>query len=516
MVTENLPNSGSLVGAPLESPFNGWEITDEDPVQYKDAMMRGLEFFFGAVKKVSGDNPNPMNRAVAVYQKPEEGDYVIVSVALDNPNDMRIFDITNEWYGDPEPAPEHLFKKVMEMADGSGMQRDINEYADYGKVDHIETASLFGDFLAKFGRKEDKPTESLITATGKKIAETGGDKKGNKFTTIIGKAPELYASRTTSVGAGAGKAESMAKGRVTRADNKTAKQNEIRSGFDKMADNITAKKQTTSSESSMSNTSKTITTETEGPTKYEKGKAAGNKFGAGAAGFTTGALKGAASTIWDTRNAKDADPSRVVSGALSGRKSAVNDISKGSKGGKPAPGKTSTTTESSDYKERKLKLAEDRERYKQTGVPADRFRKDAEGALKTSTGGDTMSTMSQKDTSGKKTIGEWNATVHGTPSPTKETKPKNQGGTTVKTQKQAPTKPSSIIAKSTGTKSQHQTTTRAGPSNLGPFGQKPKTSFGGETVKTSPGMKTPKAKNTTAGAAGKTSTKNFGGNTMKK
>ena len=167
MVTENLPPSGSLVGAPLESPFNGWKIVKEDPVEYKDMNPRGLEFVFGAVKEISGDNPNPMNRLVGVYQKPSEGDYVIVSKAVDNPNDMRIFDITNEWYGDPEPGPEHLFKKVMEMADNNnegmietaddaGMKRSMNrnmsEYGEFGKVDsYIETAGLFDTFKEKMG-----------------------------------------------------------------------------------------------------------------------------------------------------------------------------------------------------------------------------------------------------------------------------------------------------------------------------------------------------------------------------
>ena len=189
MVTENLPPSGSLIGAPLESPFNGWKIVKEDPVDYKDMNPRGLEFVFGAVKKVSGDNPNPMNRLVAVYQKPSEGDYVIVSVAADNINDMRIFDITNEWYGDPEPGPEHLFKKVMEMADDNkeglietadagvmqkSMVRETSNYGEYGKVDsYIETASLIDAFREKLdvANEGKKPSASHIKQYAEKSIE---------------------------------------------------------------------------------------------------------------------------------------------------------------------------------------------------------------------------------------------------------------------------------------------------------------------------------------------------------
>lgn len=164
MVTENQVTDKRLpqyIGK--ENPFYGWHITDKDPVNYNDAQKRGLMFVFGAVRQISGIDPSPLNRYVSVYQKPGDdpdttgGDFVVVSRAADNPNDLRIFDLTNEYYGDPEPPMgEELIRRVLEMADTSGMMRNRSTY---GKL--IETAEADPIKEAFFGGKKKGKTPNI-------------------------------------------------------------------------------------------------------------------------------------------------------------------------------------------------------------------------------------------------------------------------------------------------------------------------------------------------------------------
>lgn len=161
----------------IGTPYGGWKVVKKDPVMYRDASTRGLDFVFGMVRAVG---QNPLNRLVAVYQKPDDdegGDFVIVSKSSDNPNDVRIFEITNEWYGDTKGfKPEQLVQKVLEMADDSGMHRNIMEYADYGKTnDILITQGLFDSF--NIFKKKTTGEESVKPDSGSLIKNHIGNNK---------------------------------------------------------------------------------------------------------------------------------------------------------------------------------------------------------------------------------------------------------------------------------------------------------------------------------------------------
>lgn len=128
----------------VDSPYSGWKITDQDVAGYRDANRRGLEFQIGLVRVASKENASPLNKNVSIYQKPgEAGDFVIVSVAANNPNDMRVFDITNEQAGDigADDDPLKLIEKVIEMADDSGMLRKDGSYGSFGMVSEFAEAA---------------------------------------------------------------------------------------------------------------------------------------------------------------------------------------------------------------------------------------------------------------------------------------------------------------------------------------------------------------------------------------
>jgi hypothetical protein len=203
-------NTVSPRGSPeiMDSMFKGWTISKKDMVQYKDMQRRGLVFLFSAIRTA----PNtviysPMNKFVSVYQKPDDteenaGDFVLVSVSAGNPNDIRVMDITNEYYGDTELDPMYLIQKSIEMADDSGMLRLHEEFGDFGKVDMIETADsvLTEDFHEHTGAPQlETPTSSHITTA---IAV---EKKGNKLGKMLELARQWFTMKpgTSSSGPGA-------------------------------------------------------------------------------------------------------------------------------------------------------------------------------------------------------------------------------------------------------------------------------------------------------------------------
>jgi len=120
----------------MEAPYSDWKISGEDLVDYQDRDARGLTFVF-SVERLS-DN-DAMRKMVSVYQKPSDdntGSYVVVSASVINPNDIRIYEISNTTYGNEPDDPKLFLQKVIEMADGSGMLRKTSEYEGY----HLETA----------------------------------------------------------------------------------------------------------------------------------------------------------------------------------------------------------------------------------------------------------------------------------------------------------------------------------------------------------------------------------------
>lgn len=158
--------------------YAGWELSEEDVVQYKDMNRRGLQFLFSLIRKTPTMEMNsPMNKLVSIYQKggsdDSTGDFVIVSMAANNPNDIRVMEMTNEWFGEAyDTEPEKLIQKVIEMADGSGMIRNISEYGEYGKVDaYIETASKYDEAMNELGGEPAKPTTLSVIGEAMK---TGG------------------------------------------------------------------------------------------------------------------------------------------------------------------------------------------------------------------------------------------------------------------------------------------------------------------------------------------------------
>jgi len=122
----------------VEAPYSDWQMSGEDLVDYQDKDARGLSFVF-SVERLS-DN-DAMRKFVSVYQKPSDdntGAYVVVSVSPTNPNDLRIYEISNTTYGNEPDDPKLFLQKVIEMADGSGMLRTVDSYSGY----HLETADV--------------------------------------------------------------------------------------------------------------------------------------------------------------------------------------------------------------------------------------------------------------------------------------------------------------------------------------------------------------------------------------
>jgi len=151
----------------LNATYAGWEVSEKDLVNYVDAQRRGLEFLFSVYRKApSGVIDSPMNKFVSVYQKNEEGDFVIVSVSGNNPNDIRLMEMTNEYYGDPDPDPMTLVMKTIEMADDSGVIRPDDSYGSFGIVETASGAAYTG-FVESVGKDPmPEPTASKITTAG--------------------------------------------------------------------------------------------------------------------------------------------------------------------------------------------------------------------------------------------------------------------------------------------------------------------------------------------------------------
>jgi hypothetical protein len=141
----------------VDSGISGWDLVDQDIVAYKDQMRRGLQFLFAMMQKTSLIGDKSTFKIVSVYQKGinnEDGDFVVVSRYMNDPHNVRVVDVTNDWYGDPDPEPMEIISKVIEMADSTGMTRNINEYGDYGKTtDMIETADTLSRFRASLAEK---------------------------------------------------------------------------------------------------------------------------------------------------------------------------------------------------------------------------------------------------------------------------------------------------------------------------------------------------------------------------
>jgi len=158
--------------------YANWTQVKVDPVQYRDQDRRGLTFLFGMIRKAQNNIiDSPINKKVAVYQKSnEDGDYVIVSMSGNNPNDIRIFEITNDYIqGDVAPdVDQTLVSKVMEMADATGMQRKTSEYGEYGLIETADAGA---------------PTNQLAVVPPKDVATVSKKKKDvavkdNKSTAI--------------------------------------------------------------------------------------------------------------------------------------------------------------------------------------------------------------------------------------------------------------------------------------------------------------------------------------------
>jgi hypothetical protein len=181
--------------------YRGWDVSEEDLVNYKDAQRRGLQFMFSAVRK-SGNAmlESPMNKVVSVYQKNEEGDFVIVSMTGNNINDLRVMEMTNEYYGDPEPDPLYFLNKVIEMADDSGMLRNHGDYGSYGLIETAEaTNEEFQQWKVNNGFPASSPPKSdslITTAANSKIGKVLG--------VILSKIGRTAAGRSPRVESGAG------------------------------------------------------------------------------------------------------------------------------------------------------------------------------------------------------------------------------------------------------------------------------------------------------------------------
>ena len=147
----------------FSSPFSNWQIVKEDPVNYVDQHRRGLQFVVGLVREMPDNSiASPLNKNVSIYQKMNK-DFVVISKSGNNPNDIRIFEITSEEYNEigGEVDPDSFIRRVIEMADGSGCMRTIEEFADYGKSNEIlETAGLHDWFMDKAGLEKSPQVKS--------------------------------------------------------------------------------------------------------------------------------------------------------------------------------------------------------------------------------------------------------------------------------------------------------------------------------------------------------------------
>lgn len=226
-----------MEGHPKESPFHGWDIIEEDPVQYKDQMARGLQFAFGLVRKKDPivGQASPLDKNVAVYQKPSNGDYVVVSRAGNNPNDIRIFEITNDWYGDPDPDMGGMVKRVIEMADGSGMLRKKDTYQNYLEV--AEGGNLFQKFAAwwsgekgetQLGTTEEKTDSHIKThvEASKKpgLLDTIGNIGKRVLSTAFAADGKQVGMNPVTTITGAANETKKKKEKITKADEKASKE----------------------------------------------------------------------------------------------------------------------------------------------------------------------------------------------------------------------------------------------------------------------------------------------------
>jgi len=160
----NEPNAADHTQFPsLEAPYAGWKVVEKDMVNYIDQQRRGLDFLFSVVRTASSQViDSPMNKSVSVYQKPTTEDYVIVSKSGNNPNDIRIMEMTNEYYGEPDPDPMLLIQKTIEMADDSGMLRLREGYGNYMELADDSTLENFQKVTGA-SNMVDKPSASIIT-----------------------------------------------------------------------------------------------------------------------------------------------------------------------------------------------------------------------------------------------------------------------------------------------------------------------------------------------------------------
>lgn len=131
MVLESITdNSDKAKSNGLESPYGDWEVVGEDLVDYQDKDARGLDFLFSVARNMDSQNI-AMQKVVSVYQKPSDdntGSYVVVSMAVENPNDLRVYEISNTAYGNEPDDPKIFLQKVIEMAEDES--QGIVELAD--------------------------------------------------------------------------------------------------------------------------------------------------------------------------------------------------------------------------------------------------------------------------------------------------------------------------------------------------------------------------------------------------
>jgi hypothetical protein len=194
----------------IDSGFSGWDLVDQDLVAYRDQMRRGLQFLFSLIQKTNMINNNSTFKIVSVYQKGinnEDGDFVVVSRYMNDPHNIRVVDVTNDWYGDPDPEPKEIISKVIEMADGSGMIRNVNEFGDYGKTKSLVETADFDDFtgyLSSMGiitSKDNKPSASNIVNLAK---NSGSDKESKVIANAISSATSQVQQPTTLQQVGGG------------------------------------------------------------------------------------------------------------------------------------------------------------------------------------------------------------------------------------------------------------------------------------------------------------------------
>jgi hypothetical protein len=181
----------------IDSGISGWDLTEQDLVLYKDQMRRGLQFLFSMAQKTNMIGDKSTFKIVSVYQKGvnnEDGDFVVVSRYMNDPHNVRVVDVTNDWYGDPDPEPMEIISKVVEMADGTGMIRNINEYGDYGKTESmIETADTMDNFretMLNVGIESLTAKKESISPVSNVINNFQGTKEGEKVFNAVSSATQ--------------------------------------------------------------------------------------------------------------------------------------------------------------------------------------------------------------------------------------------------------------------------------------------------------------------------------------